>query len=85
MYRRCKGSSCSFPEHWRGKWFQQGMGEIEITDINVTEHGHCVSQDGNNKYLLLNRSPDLLLAKSCFRQLNGLHSAIFNSSTLISS
>ncbi|KAI8786962.1 hypothetical protein BgiBS90_012100, partial [Biomphalaria glabrata] len=51
---------CSFPEHWRGRWFQQGMGEIEVTNINMTEHGHCVSHDGNNKYLLLNR------AKMCY-------------------
>ncbi|CAL1529840.1 unnamed protein product [Lymnaea stagnalis] len=46
---------CSFPQSWRGKWFQNGVGEIEVSNVNITNHGHCVSHDGNNKYLLLNR------------------------------
>ncbi|BFZ16706.1 hypothetical protein BsWGS_19745 [Bradybaena similaris] len=46
---------CSFPESWRGKWFQNGLGDVEIRAHSISHIGHCKSFDGHKKYLLLNR------------------------------
>ncbi|XP_059166730.1 uncharacterized protein LOC131948997 [Physella acuta] len=53
-YRNAK--QCTFPEAWRGKWYQSGVRDIEIHAHNISTYGHCISHDGKGKYLLLNRN-----------------------------
>ncbi|BFY99531.1 hypothetical protein BsWGS_02571 [Bradybaena similaris] len=47
--------ACSFPEKWRGTWFQNGLGDVEIRTHSISHLGYCRSFDGHNKYLLFNR------------------------------
>lgn len=48
--------ACSFPEEWRGKWFENGLGDVDIRVHSISHIGYCKSYGGHNKYLLLNRS-----------------------------
>lgn len=52
-------SRCTFPIKWRGAWYENGLGEINIGKHTASHKGHCVSSD-KKKYLLLDNE------KKCF-------------------
>ena len=48
------GSRCRFPEDWKGRYFQSGLGEIFIRDSHITTKGTCVEQS-RDYFMLSNR------------------------------
>ena len=32
---------CQFPEEWRGRWYQGGLGEVVIKDTAISKKGVC--------------------------------------------
>ncbi|XP_064625050.1 uncharacterized protein LOC135486291 isoform X2 [Lineus longissimus] len=57
-HHSCSGSRsarrCSFPEEWRGMWYQNGLGSVNLTQHTITKKGTCyTSQD--NKYVVYDK------------------------------
>ncbi|XP_070195691.1 uncharacterized protein [Littorina saxatilis] len=50
---------CVFPKEWRGRWYQNGLGEITINKHSVSHKGHCFASH-RNKYVLFDKP------KECF-------------------
>ncbi|XP_064625526.1 uncharacterized protein LOC135486573 isoform X2 [Lineus longissimus] len=54
-HHSCAGSRndrrCSFPEEWRGMWYQNGLGSVNLTQHTITKKGTCfMNQD--NRYVV---------------------------------
>ena len=47
--------SCRFPRQWRGRYFQSGLGDVFISERDITTKGHCV-QHSRDYFLLYSRS-----------------------------
>jgi hypothetical protein len=46
---------CSFPEEWRGKWYQNGLGSVNLTQHTMTKKGTCHINHDDNKYVVYNK------------------------------
>lgn len=60
VFQFTSGNKCSFPEEWRGTWYENGLGELTITAHAISHKGHCVSSLAK-KYLLLDGN------KGCYK------------------
>jgi hypothetical protein len=48
------GGRCSFPDEWKGQYFQSGLGNVIIRRSLVTTKGTCVDQH-RDYFLFANR------------------------------
>ena len=39
------GPRCKFPVEWRGRYYQSGLGEINVRESYLTTKGTCVEQE----------------------------------------
>lgn len=50
-------AGCEFPLHWAGRWFQSGVGLLNVNKTNIETKGECYESQGD-KYVLYDKSDD---------------------------
>lgn len=55
---RCAAARCSFPDEWKGQYFQSGLGTVIIRKSLVTTKGTCIDQH-RDYFLFANRFDDV--------------------------
>ncbi|GLV37026.1 argus [Carabus blaptoides fortunei] len=48
---------CEFPGHWSGRWFQSGVGILQVNRTSIETKGECYDNQGD-KFLIYDRSED---------------------------